>query len=199
MEFMNRGGAQPAAPARVASGGSAPGGKRNSHWKESPMWLRIVWVVLLFSATVLMVSMVALLYFGGSNEADSIDKDKHQAVFIDNGQVYFGKVKNITKDYVDLRGIYYLNVNQQVQPDQKNSNGQAQATQSSVSLVKLGCELHGPVDQMIINREHVTFWENLKTDGQVTKAISEWVKQNPNGQQCQTAASNSSTDDTKNP
>jgi hypothetical protein len=197
MEFMNRGAAQPAAPARVATSGGGASGKKDGRWKDSPMWLRVVWIVLLFSATILMVSLVALLYFGGSNESENISKDKHQAVFIDNGQVYFGKVHSITKDYLDLRGIYYLNVNQQVQPDQKNSNGQAQAAQSSVSLVKLGCELHGPIDQMIINREHVTFWENLKTDGQVTKAINEWVKQNPNGQQCQTAAANANDDAAK--
>jgi hypothetical protein len=43
---------------------------------------------------------------------------------------------------------------------------------------------------MLINREQVTFWENLKSDGQVAKAVAEWVKQNPNGQQCQTAAAN---------
>lgn len=193
MEFMNRGATQHAAPVRVAGndGGGASGGKRG-HWKEGPMWLRVVWVVLLFSATALIVSMLALFYFGGANEGDSVDKSKQQAVFLTNGQVYFGKIKAINKQFVDLRGIYYLNVNQQVQPDQKNSAGQQQ-TQSSVSLVKLGCELHGPLDQMIINRDQVTFWENLKDDGQVAKAVAEWVKQNPNGQQCQTAAASNTT------
>lgn len=153
------------------------------------MWLRVVWVVLLFSATVLIVALAALMYFGGPDESKYINKDKQQAVFLTNGQVYFGKIKNVNKQFLDLQEIYYLNVNQQVQPNQ-DANKQAQ---SSISLVKLGCELHGPVDRMIVNRDQVTFWENLKDDGQVTKAIAEWVKQNPNGQKCQTATSNTNT------
>jgi len=184
MEFMNRG-SQPAA-ARVAPSGAVPpasgGSGKVKAWKGSPKWLRVMWIVLLFAVTTLIVSIVALMYFGNSKEADYIDNGKNQAVFLTNGQVYFGKVKTITKQYIDLRGIYYLNVNQQVQPDQKSTTAASQ--NSSVTLVKLGCELHGPVDQMLINRDQVTFWENLKADGQVTTAIGEWIKQNPNGQQC---------------
>lgn len=155
------------------------------------MWLRVVWIILLFSATILVVSLVASMYFGGTNEAKFIDKDKEQAVFLTNGQVYFGKVKKVNSEFIELRGIYYLNVNQQVQPDQKSDTNQQ--TASSISLVKLGCELHGPLDRMIINRDQVTFWENLRDDGQVTKAIAEWVKQNPNGQKCQTASNSTTT------
>jgi len=39
-------------------------------------------------------------------------------------------------------------------------------------LLKLGNEVHGPEDQMEINREHVVFIEKLKTDGKVAKAIA---------------------------
>ncbi len=195
MDFMNRSAGQPAAPARPATantGAGAPGSKRGGRWTESPMWLRVLWIFLLFSVTILIAALVALMYFGGPKEAKQIDKDKHQAVFLTNGQVYFGDLKSANKDYLDLRDIYYLNVNQQVQPNQESTQAQ-----SSISLVKLGCELHGPVDQMIVNRDQVTFWENLKDDSQVSKAIAEWVKQNPNGQKCQTANTNTSTDTNK--
>jgi hypothetical protein len=193
MEFnVNRGAGQPAAPARPAANGASthlPAGvpKKSVSWKSSPAWLRGVWVILLFSATALAVAIVALLYFGGGGKQVSyVDSSRQQAVFLTNGQVYFGKISSIGKDFIDLRGIYYLNVNQQVQPDQKGNAASAAAKQSqnSITLVKLGCELHGPSDQMLINRDQVTFWENLKTDGQVAKAIDQWVKQNPNGQKC---------------
>jgi len=187
MEFMNRGTSQPATPARAASSGvhtpsTGAGNGKKSQWSTSPMWLRVVWIVLLFSGTILVASLAALLYFGGPNESNYIDKSKQQAVFLTNGQVYFGKVKSVNDKFLDLRNIYYLNVNQQVQPNQQSNNQQNQQTQNNVSLVKLGCELHGPLDRMIINRDQVTFWENLKDDGQVAKAIGEWVKQNPDGQ-----------------
>jgi len=152
------------------------------------MWMRVVWIVLLFSATVLIVSLVAMLYLGGPNETKYLDTKKQQAVFLTNGQVYFGKIKVVNDKFLTLQNIYYLNVNQQVQPDQKASANAATPQASSISLVKLGCELHGPVDQMVINRDQVTFWENLKDDGQVAKAIATWVQQNPNGQKCTTTA-----------
>jgi hypothetical protein len=183
MEFMNRSAQQAPRPAQssAASASSGGGGASKKSWKGSPMWLRVAWIVLLFGATVLLVSLVALLYFGGTKEQNYLDENKNQAVFLTNGQVYFGKIKAVNKQYIDLRDIYYLNVSQQVQPDQKKDNAQQS---SSVSLVKLGCELHGPVDQMIVNREQVTFWENLKSDGQVSDAIKKWKDQNPQGQKC---------------
>jgi hypothetical protein len=158
-------------------------------------------MVLLFAGTILVVSLLVLLYVGNGREDGYVDKNKEQAVFLASGQVYFGKIKSINKQYVDLQQIYYLNVNQQVQPSQKDANSNSN---QSVSLVKLGCELHGPTDEMIINRDQVTFWENLKGDGQVTKAISQWVQQNPNGQNCSqnsssNSSSNSSTDTTTKP
>jgi len=188
---MQSSAARPAASSPVAA---APSGGGKKAWKTNPMWLRIVWLVLLFGATALVVSLVALLYFGGPKEVNYVDSAKEQAVFLTNGQVYFGKIKTINRQYIDLRAIYYLNVNQQVQPNQSSS-----AANQSVTLVKLGCELHGPTDEMLINRDQVTFWENLKTDGQVTQAISKWIDQNPNGQTCsQSSSSNSSSGSSSN-
>jgi hypothetical protein len=201
MEFSTSRGTQAPAPARVASNGagSTPsgGGKRNAGWKSSPMWLRAALMILLFAGTILVVALLVLLYFGGAKEQNYINKDRQQAVFLTNGQVYFGKIKSINKEYIDLQQIYYLNVNQQVQPNQKDSNSSSSTSNQSVSLVKLGCELHGPQDQMVINRDQITFWENLTTDGQVTKAINQWVQQNPNGQNCSQSSNNNS--DSKNP
>jgi hypothetical protein len=44
---------------------------------------------------------------------------------------------------------------------------------------------------MIINREQVTFWENLKSDGKVSEAIAKWVQENPEDQKCDTATTTS--------
>ena len=147
---------------------------------HEPRWLRVVFVVLLFSGAILAISITALLYFGRRSESHFVDQDKYQAVFLTNGQVYFGKVASLSGNYVNLGEIYYLNSQQQ--PEAKDKT--AAAAQTSFSLVKLGCELHGPSDQMIINREQVSFWENLNADGKVAKAIDQWKTQNPNGQTC---------------
>lgn len=157
---------------------------------NEPRWLRIIFMVLLFSLTILAVALAVLFYFGGKREGEFVNKDRVQAVFLTNGQVYFGKVKDVTSQYVDLQEVYYLNSQQQ--PDTEgNSETDTQAT--TFSLVKLGCELHGPVDQMLINREQVSFWENLKDDGKVAKAIDQWQSENPNGQKCDENTSTNSS------
>lgn len=104
---------------------------------------------------------------GGSNGA--IKGKRYQALFLTNGQVYFGKLKRADNSYVKLTDIYYLQVQQQVQPGQSNSN-----QQPNVSLAKLGGELHGPEDVMYVNRDQVLFWENLKNDGKVASAIKDY-------------------------
>jgi hypothetical protein len=126
---------------------------------------------------------------GVSNESTYIKDKQYQAVFLNGGQVYFGKIRNLNNKYLTMDNIYYLRVNQQVQPNQSTSSTSAQ----DISLAKLGCELHGPDDLMVLNRDQVTFWENLKDDGQVVKAISEYLKANPNGQQCSTTNNQSTT------
>ena len=96
----------------------------------------------------------------------SKDADNYQAVFLSNGQVYFGKAR-ATGDVVVVKDIYYLQVSQQqIQPAPE---GQTQ--QPQVQLVKLGNEIHGPQDEMTINKDHVLFTEDLKEDGKVVKAI----------------------------
>lgn len=120
------------------------------------------------------VAVVVLAWFGvkalHAATADAAVKSKqYQAVFLTNGQVYFGKVANTDNSYVKLTDIYYLQVQQQVQPKDQNSSQQPQ-----VSLAKLGGELHGPEDVMYISRAQVLFWENLKDDGKVTKAIKDY-------------------------
>jgi len=122
----------------------------------------------------IIVSVVVLGWFGvkalGAVTADSSVKGKqYQAVFLTNGQVYFGKVSHVDSSYVKLTDIYYLQVQQQVQPKDQNSSQQPQ-----VSLAKLGGELHGPEDVMYISRQQVLFWENLKNDGKVVKAIADY-------------------------
>jgi hypothetical protein len=178
-----------ASQAPTTASGNAGSDKFKKVFHGEPRWLRVVFLVLLFSLTVLAIAIAMLFYFGKSKEGEFVDKNKVQAVFLTNGQVYFGKIADVTGRYVDLQNIYYLNSQQQpAAGDQSTAN-----QQTNFSLVKLGCELHGPIDQMVINRDQVSFWENLKSDGKVAKAIDQWVQQNPNGQNCESTANQQNT------
>lgn len=207
MEFSSRGfqrnNARPAtAGASNGAGASEPSGsgpvrKNTLHKIKSSRLNSALGVVLFISLLVLVVAII----FGVStrkNEDSYVNNKEYQAVFLNGGQVYFGKVNNLNDRYINLTDIYYLNVNDQsVQPESSNSS------QQNLSLVKLGCELHGPKDQMIINREQVTFWENLKDDSRVVTAIKDWQSQNKDGQKCETQAAtqqqpSATTDNTGN-
>jgi hypothetical protein len=168
--------------------------KKLTNYKD-PGWLRIVTVALLFSLTILAISVAALFYYGNPSEGKFLASNKVQAVFLTNGQVYFGNIKETSPKYMDLENIYYLST-QSSQPNQNSSNNNNQ--QNNFSLVKLGCELHGPYDQMVISTSQVSFWENLRDDGQVVKAIKQWQQQNPNGQKCNDTTANSQTNSNSN-
>jgi len=87
-----------------------------------------------------------------------------QAVFLTNGQVYFGHLQPSLSQYAKFTNIYYLQVTQQLQP----TTGE---TVPDIRLVKLGGELHGPTDVMYISRNQILFWEYLKPDSRVVQGI----------------------------
>lgn len=178
MDFTNRN-AQPQSTA-PSQGAGGKKGKFNNKWGKLGS------NVLVGAVVVLLVALVAFIALGGNApkaEAKYVDSSKLQAVFLNTGQVYFGNVTSLNNKYFVLTNIYYL---------QTSSTGQENAN-TNVSLVKLGCELHEPLDQMVINRDQVTFWENLGDNGQVAQAVATFEKQNPNGQKCADQSTSSST------
>lgn len=200
MEFMNRGVRQPQAGDPVENDQPQHTARANTAPSSSigPKGLRIAQVGLLACVAILIVAAAVLIATSDNDTSKSapvesrfVDTKKMQAVFLNNGQVYFGRIGDLNKDYLSMSEIYYLRVNQQVQPGQ-------QANQNDVTLAKLGCELHGPEDRMVINRAQIVFWENLKTDGQVATAVAkdkEDKTANPKLAECQTpqASSGSNT------
>ncbi len=184
MDFMSRTPTQPQPqPARMpapepAEPPRAPGGRH--HPKEDLLTVgsRLGTNALLFIVALLVAAVVWLIYSSAPTPQNKlVDQAKLQAVFLNTGQVYFGHVTLLNRDYLVLNSVYYL----------QSSNSAANSSTNSgqnISLVKLGCELHKPYDAMYINTTEVTFWENLQADGQVAKAVTQFQQQNPNGQKC---------------
>lgn len=111
--------------------------------------------------------------------ATAIDTSKYQAVFFTNGQVYFGKLQPFNDENMKLTDIYYLQSQESATDATDSKNPQETSTdQNNVQLIKLGDEIHGPEDEMIISKDQVLFYENLKTDGKVAQSIEKF--KNPN-------------------
>jgi hypothetical protein len=92
------------------------------------------------------------------------ENGKYQAIFLSNGQVYFGELVEKNKDELVLKNIFYI------QAGQQNSG----SAENQPSLIKLGNELHGPADLMHITRSQVLFYEDLKSDSSISRRIDEY-------------------------
>jgi hypothetical protein len=97
--------------------------------------------------------------FGARTDLPSVPQAKWQSVFLQNGQVYFGHMKEASSAYVALSDVYYLRSAADLQQS------------GSLNLVKLGGELHGPEDTIYIPKASILFWENLKGDSKVVQSI----------------------------
>jgi hypothetical protein len=104
-------------------------------------------------AGILAVALVAGLAFWFSPERVLAAKAiGYQAVLLDNNQVFFGKVADLSTDYPVLTDVFYIQttVNQETR-------------QQSNTLVKRGKEWHAP-DKMVLNARHIIMIEPV-TDG----------------------------------
>lgn len=198
MDFINR--AQQSRPAATnVNAVPAAHAEAGSHKREHrPLdddggkWFRITSVLLaLLVAIVILALIVNIAVFNNTSETKYLNKNDYQAVFVNvngstGGQVYFGHIQNITNQAIDLTNVFYI------------QNQGSASSNSSYTLVKLGCELHAPTDQMVINASQVYFWENLKPNGQVAQKIAQYYRQNPNGQVCTQTSTSSANQSSTN-
>lgn len=90
--------------------------------------------------------------------------DRYQVVFLDDNQVFFGKLKNTHGNYLRLENVY------STQSD-PSSNEDSQSVSGDISLVKVGNLVYGPEDTMMIRADKVKFWQDLKSDSKISKTI----------------------------
>lgn len=128
-------------------------------------------ITLLIAGVVLLAAIIAGVWFAYRAISPAlVDGGKYQAVFLTNGQVYFGKL-NLTNDFYVLTDIYYLQASDTPSTASEKDPG---TTANDIQLIKLGTEIHGPDDQMAIAKEQVLFFENLKDDSTVVKSIKSY-------------------------
>lgn len=120
-----------------------------------------------------LVYLLALLSFMsfnmgcGSQAKDFKVATDYQAVFLDNGQVFFGKLESAASDYPILKEAYYVQTRQD--PETK---------QISSILIKRGQEWHSP-DVMYINSRHIVVIESVSPTSKVARLIQEAKNQKP--------------------
>ncbi|PJA47635.1 hypothetical protein CO172_00640 [Candidatus Uhrbacteria bacterium CG_4_9_14_3_um_filter_36_7] len=119
----------------------------------------LVVLIVIFAAAI-----ISLLFILKNTALGSFQRQsEYQAVFLDNGQVYFGKLTGPKSDIYRLSDVYY------VQQGAANLN-----EKSDFTILKLGNEVHGPLDSMDILAQHILFIEDMKSDSKVLQAILQY-------------------------
>jgi hypothetical protein len=84
-----------------------------------------------------------------------------QAVLLDTGQVYYGKIEGLGTDFPVLRDVYYV-----------QSTTDAQTKQVTNVLVRRGKEWHGP-EYTVLNARHIALIEPVSPASKVASLIAE--------------------------
>jgi hypothetical protein len=81
----------------------------------------------------------------------ALGRAPYQAVFLTNGQTYFGRYYDRIGAYAKIEDVYYL---QQVQ-------GTDASATTDTRLLRRGNELHAPAPRMLIPKSAILFVEDL--------------------------------------
>jgi len=84
------------------------------------------------------------------------------AVYLDSGQVFYGRKDKSDKNYVVMSNVFYYH------PAIKLTKS------GNVRLVKVGTEIHQPQDFVYVNKQHIDRQEQLSSDSKVVKAIEQY-------------------------
>lgn len=141
--------------------------KKVNSWPTSG-WVRAIWIFLLFSVTIVAGGLLSLMYFSNNSESQYVDGSKFQAVYLNDQEVFFGKIKTINSRFVDLQDVFSTNNPSAL----KAAATSKSASTTASSIVKPDCNAYGSYDEMIISRSDVRYWQNLRPDSQVVQAIN---------------------------
>lgn len=117
----------------------------------------IFWIIIVIA---LLGAWKGLNWFGilPSSSFPAINHTKLQAVFLNNGLIYFGSLSEVNHAYISIKDGYSLQTN-------------AAKNQQGLNLVKLTDEVHRPENKIFIPKTQISFWENLSDESPVTKLI----------------------------
>jgi hypothetical protein len=82
---------------------------------------------------------------------------RYQAVFLSNGQTYFGRLIDRIGPYVKIENAYYI----------QQTPAADDQTPAESRLIKRGNELHQPLPEVLIPRTAILFIEDLRPDSPV--------------------------------
>jgi hypothetical protein len=105
-----------------------------------------------------------------NSEVLGLNTEGYSAVFLVNGQVYFGKIVANSQFELQLEDVFFLRVDE---PSLSGEEEQQASSEPLLSLVQRSKSLHKPIDPMTLNKSQVILIEPLAADSEVIEAIEQ--------------------------
>lgn len=147
-------------PVSQSSSKTKRSGEKSSR-KWLPITLAIAFLVVLAVVAIFVVSQPK------TNGPSGIDTDAYQAVFLADDRVYFGKLTILNDDQYRLTDVYYIEPVDETASEEVTSDDQP-----TTRLLELINAVYGPQDEMIITKDQVAHFQNLREDSTVSRLIS---------------------------
>ena len=164
-------------PVREEAPQSAPRSLRHASHDSSDKKSNkgLLWTIVVILAVLVAVVVGWVIWSNSKNAATGIDSSKYQAVFMSNGQIYFGKLSDFNDSSFKITSIYYPQA--QSTDETSTSKTDVSNSQSNIQLFRVTDGVHGPEDEMVITKSQILYYENLKSDSKVTQLIEQNNKQ----------------------
>ena len=88
----------------------------------------------------------------------SLGRGQYQAVFLANGQTYFGRYYDRIGAYAKIEDVYYL-----------QQTAGATEGQTDTKVVRRGKELHAPAARMLVPKSAILFVEDLTSSSPIAQ------------------------------
>ncbi len=134
----------------------------------------------IISLLLLLFLLFWIFFLRNSDKASNVVADKQKearwyAVKLVNGEVFYGKIADITADPILITNVYYNYdqlINKKGAVDEKINN----KNDEKLKIVKRGNETYGPDGTMNIIRSQILYMEPLRQDSEIIKAISNNIR-----------------------
>lgn len=130
----------------------------------------LIWIIAIAAVVIALVVGGWLMWSNSQSGATGVNSSRFQAVFLVNGQIYFGKLSDFNEKSFKLTNIYYP---QAQTTESEKTDATTPDASGGIQLIRLGDEVHGPESEMYISKEQILYYENLKSDSKVSQLIQQ--------------------------
>jgi hypothetical protein len=145
--------------------------QKSKYAKGTNNYMKKIFISTILIFVLLLIFVAAFLWQDGIvRNAIQLFKyrDSYQAVFLNNGQVYFGNIVELTNEYVVLEEPYSIKL------QQKQTDAEGETVQSEVKLLSIKDEFYKPDGYMLIKKSEILFIEELQDSSQIIDIIENY-------------------------